>query len=85
MLVRATGALQSLPVGKISVVAAFALLRSVSGETSLTIYNNNFAIIRDTLKLDLKAGVNDVRYSDVALFAEPSSVILRDPSGKTSP
>ena len=35
------------------------------------------------MKLDLKAGVNDVRYSDVALFAEPSSVILRDPSGKT--
>lgn len=63
--------------------AVFALLRSVSGETSLTIYNNNFAIIRDTVKLDLKAGVNDVRYSDVALFAEPSSVILRDPNGKT--
>lgn len=86
MLVRASVALHSLPVGKISVVAAFAafaLLRSVSGETSLTIYNNNFAIIRDTLKLDLKAGVNDVRYSDVALFAKPSSVILRDPSGKT--
>jgi hypothetical protein len=62
--------------------AAFALLRSASGETSLTIYNNNFAIIRDTLKLDLKAGVNEVRYSDVALYAEPSSVILRDPTGK---
>lgn len=47
MLVRTTGALHSLPVGKISVVAAFAvlaLLRSVSAETSLTIYNNNFAI-----------------------------------------
>jgi hypothetical protein len=64
-------------------VAAFALLRSASGETSLTIYNNSFAIVRDSLKLDLKTGVNDVRYADVALFAEPSSVILRDPSGKT--
>lgn len=66
----------------VMVLATFALLRSASGETSLTIYNNNFAIVRDTLKLDLKAGVNDVRYSDVTLFAEPSSVILRDPSGK---
>ncbi|PZR75822.1 MAG: hypothetical protein DLM73_04280 [Chthoniobacterales bacterium] len=55
----------------------------INGETSLTIYNKDFAIIRDSLKLDLKAGVNDIRYSDVALFAEPSSVILRDPSGKT--
>lgn len=67
----------------VTALATFVVLRSASGEASLTIYNNNFAIIRDTLKLDLKAGVNDVRYSDVALFAEPSSVILRDPSGKT--
>ncbi len=52
------------------------------GETSLTVYNDDFAIIRDSLKLDLSAGVNDVRYSDVALFVEPSSVILRDPGGK---
>ena len=66
----------------LTVLAVFTLLRSSSGETSLTIYNNSFAIVRDSLKLDLKAGVNDVRYSDVALFAESSSVILRDPTGK---
>lgn len=65
-------------------LVTFVVLRSASGENSLTIYNKDFAIIRDTLKLDLKAGVNDVRYSDVALFAEPSSVILRDRSGKTN-
>lgn len=58
-------------------------LASSEAETSLTIYNDDFAIVRDTLKLDLKAGVNEVRYSDVALYPEPSSVILRDPSGKT--
>jgi hypothetical protein len=55
---------------------------SLGAETSLTIYNGDFAVIRDTLKLDLKAGPNQVRYSDVALYAEPSSVILRDLSGK---
>lgn len=54
----------------------------VSGETSLTIYNGDFAVVRDTLKLDLKPGPHQVRYSDVALYAEPSSVILRDLSGK---
>ena len=54
-----------------------------AAETSLTIYNDDFAVIRDTLKLDLHAGANQVRYPDVALYAEPSSVILRDPSGKT--
>lgn len=66
----------------VTALAVVALVLCARGETSLTIYNNNFAIVRDTLKLDLKTGVNDVRYSDVALFAEPSSVILRDPSGK---
>jgi hypothetical protein len=62
-----------------------AILIGVFGaraETSLTVYNKDFAVIRDTLKLDLKAGINDIRYSDVAIFAEPSSVILRDPTGK---
>lgn len=63
-------------------LAICAALKTISGETSLTIYNN-FAVIRDTLKLDLKTGTNEVRYSDVALFAEPSSMILRDPTGKT--
>ncbi|HTF94271.1 MAG TPA: hypothetical protein VK632_14575, partial [Verrucomicrobiae bacterium] len=66
-----------------AVVAASVLPWRSLAETSLTVYNKDFAVIRDTVKLDLKTGVNDVRYSDVALFAEPSSVILRDPSGKT--
>ncbi|MEY2563148.1 MAG: hypothetical protein QOH88_1341 [Verrucomicrobiota bacterium] len=59
-----------------------ASLGSAAAETSLTIYNGDFAVVRDTLKLDLKAGPNQVRYSDVALYAEPTSVILRDLSGK---
>jgi hypothetical protein len=60
----------------------FAGLESTRGETSLTIYNKDFAVIRDVLKLDLKTGTNEIRFSDVALFAEPSSMILRDPTGK---
>ncbi|HKP03424.1 MAG TPA: hypothetical protein VJU77_08710 [Chthoniobacterales bacterium] len=66
----------------LTALIALSLLKSIDGETSLTIYNKDFAIIRDSLKLDLKSGVNEIRYSDVALFAEPSSVILRDKSGK---
>jgi hypothetical protein len=67
----------------ITAAVVFGILSCTArAETSLTIYND-FAVIRDSLKLELKAGVNDVRYPDVALFAEPSSVILRDPTGKT--
>ena len=32
--------------------------------------------------LDLKSGVNRIRYTGITAHAEPDSVILRDPSGK---
>ena len=49
---------------------------------ALTIYNQNFAVIRETLPLDLKSGNNTVRFSGVTAQVEPDSVILRDPSGR---
>jgi len=51
---------------------------------ALTIYNQNFAVVRDTVPLDLKTGVNPVSFSDTTAHLEPDSVILRDPSGKTN-
>lgn len=58
------------------------VLRSDAAEPALTIYNKNFAVVRETLPLDLKAGVNDVRFSDVTAQAETDSVVLRDPNDK---
>ena len=49
---------------------------------SLTIYNQNFAVVRQELPLDLKSGVNTVRVTDITMHLEPDSVILRDPTGK---
>ena len=58
--------------------------RGISGsQPALTIYNQNFAVVRDTLPVDLKQGVNDVRFTETTAHLEPDSVILRDPSGKT--
>jgi hypothetical protein len=53
-------------------------------EPALTIYNQNFAVVRDTVPLDLKAGENAVVYSGATAQVEPDSVILRDPSGEHS-
>jgi hypothetical protein len=53
-------------------------------EPALTIYNQDFAVVRDTVPLDLKSGVNSVRYADATARVEPDSVILRDPAGKHS-
>ncbi|HEX3889317.1 MAG TPA: DUF4139 domain-containing protein [Verrucomicrobiae bacterium] len=58
-------------------LAAFA-------QPSLTIYNQNFAVVRDSVPLDLQSGVNNVRYADATAQVEPDSVILRDPAGKHS-
>lgn len=54
----------------------------VRAASTVTIYNQNFAVVRDRLDLDLKQGVNDVRVTDITAHVEPDSVILRDPKGK---
>jgi len=54
---------------------------STATPTQLTIYNQNFAVARTTVPLDLHAGLNDVLTTDVTSQLEPDSVVLRDPSG----
>ncbi len=49
---------------------------------SLTIYNQNFAVVRQTFPLQLNSGVNQVSFDDITSFVEPDSVVLRDPSGR---
>ncbi len=51
-------------------------------QPSLTIYNQDFAVVRQEVPLDLKSGVNQVNVNDITMHVEPDSVILRDPSGK---
>ena len=50
----------------------------------LTIYNQNFGLVKDRRTLDLKKGISDIRFSDVAAQIEPTSVhfkSLTDPLG----
>jgi hypothetical protein len=60
-----------------------ALILSAA-DPALTIYNQNFAVVRETVPLDLKAGVNRVRHTGLTARVEPDSVILRDPAGHIS-
>ena len=57
---------------------------AASAQPALTIYNQNFAVVRDTVPLDLKSGANPVIYSGATAQVEPDSVILRDAAGKHS-
>lgn len=47
------------------------------GAPALTIYNEKFAVVRQTLALDLRSGTNHVEVSDITGHLEPDSVILR--------
>jgi hypothetical protein len=67
-----------LTAGLFAVTAPFVF----AGDSALTIYNQNFAVVRDTVPLDLKTGVNDVSFAETTAHLEPDSVILRDPKGK---
>jgi hypothetical protein len=68
----------------ISIVVFSTLAFTAWAQPALTIYNQNFAVVREIIPLDLKAGVNEVRYSGATAHVEPDSVILRDPAGKHS-
>ena len=47
---------------------------------ALTIYDENFAVARTTIDLDLHPGLNEVSTSQVTTQLEPDSVVLRDPA-----
>ena len=63
--------------------ATFLSQIAAIAQPSLTIYNQNFAVVRDIVELDLKAGINQVSVSGTTAFLEPASVVLRDPAART--
>jgi hypothetical protein len=77
---------KTIPVYIMPALVALALspVFTACAQPSLTIYNQNFAVVRDTVSLDLKAGDNAVIYPGATAQVEPDSVILRDPTGQHS-
>src|ERR1035438_9519302 len=68
--------------GRIAALCTCLTALVLGADPALTIYNQNFAVIREILPLDLKAGNNTVRFSGATAQVEPDSVILRDPTGR---
>lgn len=63
---------------------SLGLTAVVSAQPAITVYNDNFGVVRDTVPLDLKAGISDASFSGVTAQLEPESVVLRDPSGEVT-
>lgn len=57
--------------------ALFGLqVNTALAEPAITIYNDNFAVVKDDLSLDLKRGLNQVDYANMTSMVEADSVIL---------
>lgn len=67
-----------------AVFAAVSLVAGVAAQPALTIYNQNFAVVRETVPLDLKAGETRLAFAGVTTALEPDSVVLRDPAGRVA-
>ncbi len=50
----------------------------VLAQTQLTIYNQNFATVKESRTLTLAGGEAEVRVTDITAHLEPDSVVLRD-------
>lgn len=64
---------------KILGILYFALIFNLFAEDgSVTVYNQNFAVVKETVNLKLEKGRNHIDYNDVTAHLEPDSVFLRD-------
>src|SRR2546423_14838503 len=66
----------------LSLFAGAALAIVAGAQPALTIYNQGFAVVRERVPLDLKAGDNTVTFAGATAQLEPDSVVLRDPAGR---
>lgn len=62
---------------KCLVLIALLVATGASAQTQLTVYNQNFATVKEKRTLDLKKGENEIRATDITAHLEPESVILR--------
>lgn len=63
-------------------VPALSASAQQQGPVALTIYNQDFAVVRTVIPLDLRSGQNQITTTDVTSQVEPDSVVLRDPTGR---
>jgi len=64
----------------VPILAAAAILVAAPAlaDTQLTIYNRDFAVVKETRSLTLPAGESETRVTDITAHLEPDSVVMRD-------
>ena len=69
---------------KKNLLMSLAACGGLQAEVAVTIYNQNLAVVRDTVDIDLQPGDSVINYDRATAQVIPDSVVLRDPSGKAS-
>jgi hypothetical protein len=52
------------------------------GNTEITAYEQGVALVKERREIELRNGVNQVKYTDIPSGIDPTSVILEDPANK---
>src|SRR5574342_504418 len=60
-----------------SLLCILLVAGTASAQTQVTVYNQNFAAVKENRVLELKKGENEVRMTDITAHLEPESVVLR--------
>lgn len=66
----------------VAVLLPLLVCLAFAADPTLTVYNQQFAVVRETIPLDLKQGLNQIQFTSTTAQLEPESVMLRDPSGQ---
>jgi len=66
---------------KLAALSCVSVSASFCAQPALTVYNQQFAVVRQTITLDLKQGVNHIEFDGPTALVEPDSVMLRDLGG----
>ncbi len=74
--------MKSSPSLLVITIVCLSASMAAAGPPALTVYNQNFAVVRQTVPLELQPGVNAVSFTETTAHLEPDSVILRDPGGR---
>lgn len=65
-------------------ILIFCAATTIRAATEVTVYARSFAVVHESIPLDLRAGVNEVRFGNVTEKLDHGTVVLRDLSAKSS-
>jgi len=66
------------------IVISACVMGNAEKSTEVTIYNQNFGVVKETREIDLKEGMNTVMVHDVAKRIDPTSVSIKDLTANTN-